>query len=126
MALINDALAEISSLDPSNKPRYITITKKYGVERSTLSRRHRVVTQSHTSKITNQQKLTPQQEAELVKYIEGLTARHLAPTREMIRNFASAIAKEPVSESWVSRFINRYSIHLIAQWAAGGRQSPPS
>jgi len=37
----------------------------------------------------------------------------------MIRNFASIIAKEPVSESWVTRFINRHSIHLISRWAAG-------
>jgi len=119
MAPIDDALAEIDSLDASEKLCYTKIANKYGVERSTLSRRHRAVTQSHASKITNQQKLTPQQEAELVKYIEGLTARHLPPTREMIRNFASTIAKEPVSESWVTRFINQHSIHLISRWAAG-------
>ena len=67
----------------------------------------------------NQQKLTPEQEIELVQYIKGLAERHLPPTREMIRNFASTIAKEPVSESWVTRFINRHSIHLISQWTAG-------
>jgi hypothetical protein len=37
----------------------------------------------------------------------------------MIQNFASTIAKEPVSESWVTRFINRHSIHLISQWTTG-------
>ena len=37
----------------------------------------------------------------------------------MIRNFASAIAKEEVSESWVTRFINGHSIHLISQWTVG-------
>ncbi|KAF1973279.1 hypothetical protein BU23DRAFT_425426, partial [Bimuria novae-zelandiae CBS 107.79] len=58
-------------------------------------------------------------EAELVKYIEGLIARHLLPIREMIRNFASTIAKELVSESWVTRFINRHSIHLTLRWATG-------
>ena len=36
----------------------------------------------------------------------------------MIQNFASTIAKELVSESWVTRFINRHSIHLISRWAA--------
>ncbi|KAF1975308.1 hypothetical protein BU23DRAFT_409832, partial [Bimuria novae-zelandiae CBS 107.79] len=66
-----------------------------------------------------QQKLTPQQEEELVQYIKRLTERHMPPTREMIQNFASTIAKEPVSESWVTRFINRHSIHLISQWAVG-------
>lgn len=32
----------------------------------------------------------------------------------MVANFASAVAQEPVSESWVTRFINKYSIHLIS------------
>jgi hypothetical protein len=36
----------------------------------------------------------------------------------MIQNFASTIAREPVSESWVTRFINQHSIHLISRWAA--------
>jgi hypothetical protein len=29
------------------------------------------------------------------------------------------VAKELVSESWVTRFINRHSTHLISQWATG-------
>lgn len=54
-----------------------------------------------------------------MNYIKELSKRGLAPTRQMIRNFASTIAKERVSESWVTRFINRHSIHLISRWAAG-------
>ncbi|KAJ8113337.1 hypothetical protein OPT61_g4512 [Boeremia exigua] len=37
----------------------------------------------------------------------------------MIRNFASAVAKEPVSESWVTRFINKYTINLISKYSTG-------
>ena len=37
----------------------------------------------------------------------------------MIANFASAVAQEPVSESWVTRFINKYSIDLISQYSTG-------
>ncbi|RYN63441.1 hypothetical protein AA0117_g12781 [Alternaria alternata] len=65
----------------------------------------------------NQQKLSLQQEQELVRYTETLTERRIPPTREMIRNFASTIAKEPVSESWVTRFINPHSVHLVSRWA---------
>ena len=72
-----------------------------------------------TTKNINQQKLTPQQELELVEYIEKLTARRLPPTREMIANFVSSIAREPVSESWVTRFLNKYSAHLISQYSTG-------
>ena len=46
-----------------------------------------------------QQKLTLQQEEELVKYIEELTTYYIPPIREIIANFASAVAKEPVSKS---------------------------
>jgi hypothetical protein len=37
----------------------------------------------------------------------------------MVQNFASVIAKEPVSESWVTRFVNRHPSELISKWAAG-------
>ncbi|KAF2742948.1 DDE-domain-containing protein [Sporormia fimetaria CBS 119925] len=37
----------------------------------------------------------------------------------MIRNFASQVAKNSISDSWVTRFIKRHSIHLISQWTAG-------
>ncbi|KAF1964494.1 hypothetical protein BU23DRAFT_492524 [Bimuria novae-zelandiae CBS 107.79] len=119
MALINDALADLMSLSPSEQFLYRKVAKKYGVSRLTLMRRHHATTQPHALKIINQQKLAPQQEAELIKYIEGLTARYLLPTREIIRNFASTIAKELVSESWVTRFINWHSIHLTSRWATG-------
>jgi predicted DNA-binding protein (UPF0251 family) len=75
MAPIDDALAEIESLKHSEELSYKRIAKKHGVWRSTLTRRHQAATQPHKSKIINQQKLTPQQEIELVRYIEGLTAR---------------------------------------------------
>ena len=37
----------------------------------------------------------------------------------MIQNFASEIAKERVSEAWVTRFINRNHDHLVSKWATG-------
>ena len=67
--------------------------------RSTLTRTWRGKTRSRNEQAVAQQKLTTQQEEELVKYIEELTARYIPPTREMIANFASAVAQEPVSES---------------------------
>jgi len=89
---------------------------RHGVDRSTLSRRHKQIQAPRASKDINHQKLNPQQEEELVKYIEELTARRLPPTRDMIRNFASTIAREPVSDSWVTRFINKYKDRLTPRW----------
>ncbi|KAF1363885.1 hypothetical protein EJ07DRAFT_41902, partial [Lizonia empirigonia] len=34
----------------------------------------------------------------------------------MIRNFSSEVARQQLSESWVTRFINRHEIHLISKW----------
>jgi transposase len=116
---INAAIEEIESLGPGETFSYREIAKRYGVVCSTLTRRHKAIVVPHNTKIINQQKLTPPQELELVSYIEQLTARCLAPTREMVQNFASAIAKEPVSESWVSQFLNRYKVSITPHWSTG-------
>ena len=71
------------------------------------------------AKERDQQKLTPQQEDELVLYIEDLTRRGLPPTRDMVQNFASTIAHERVSESWVTRFYHRHEYNLILKWSTG-------
>ncbi|KAF1924063.1 uncharacterized protein M421DRAFT_73352, partial [Didymella exigua CBS 183.55] len=46
-----------------------------------------------------------QLEEDLVKYIEKLTRRHLQPTSRIVQNFASAVASNPCSESWVTCFL---------------------
>jgi Tc5 transposase DNA-binding domain/DDE superfamily endonuclease len=116
---IDEAIEEIESLEPCETFSYMAIAKKYGVVRTTLMRRHKGITASRTTRISNTQKLNPQQEAELVKYIEGLTARRLQPTREMVRNFASAIAKQDVGKNWVTRFIARHKNNIESHWTAG-------
>jgi transcriptional regulator with XRE-family HTH domain len=95
------------------------VADKYGVDRSTLGRRWRGVTRSKEEGYASQQALSPQQEIELVQYIERLTKRGLPPTREMIRNFSSEVAKRQLGEGWVTRFINRNQTHLISQWTTG-------
>ena len=99
MSSIQAAIKEIESLSPEQSFTYKEIAAKHGVNRSTLSRRHRAASTSHAAKVINQQKLNPQQELELVRYIEGLTKQGLLPTRKMIQNFASCIAKEKVGNS---------------------------
>jgi len=123
MAPIDEAIEYLESLRPGEEFSYTEVAHKYGVVRSTLSRRHRGVTRAYGTHYEDLQNLNHLEEAELVAYIQDLSARHLPPTRQMIQNFASTIAKKQVSESWVTRFINRNSIHLISQWATGMDQS---
>ncbi|KAF1923283.1 uncharacterized protein M421DRAFT_11464, partial [Didymella exigua CBS 183.55] len=119
MTGISDALAEIENLKPGDKLVYTHIAEKHGVDRSTLSRAHQGVQGPRRVAHENKRKLNKQQEADLVKYIEELSARHLPPTRRMVQNFASSVALQPCSDSWVNRFLHRHRDQLTSQWATG-------
>jgi hypothetical protein len=93
MGSIEAVLAVIKSLKPGEKLVYAQIARNYSVEPTTLARRHKGASTSLNTRFENQQALHPQQELELLRYIERLTERGLPPTRAMIRNFASQIAK---------------------------------
>jgi hypothetical protein len=107
MDCIDKAIADLKLRNLGDNYCITTIARYYGVERSRLSKRWRGVTRSKADGYAAQQALTPQQEYELVLYIEHLTSNGLPPTRPMIQNFASTIAKTRVSEAWVTRFIHR-------------------
>jgi hypothetical protein len=119
MSPIKAALAAIEALEPSEKLIYAQIARKYGVAVSTLSQRHRGVSSSRAIKAQNQQALHPQQEQELLRYIERLTRQGLPPTRPMIRRFASSIARKELGVHWVDRYIERHQVDLISRWATG-------
>jgi hypothetical protein len=101
------------------------IADKHGVDRSLLGRRWRGVTRSKEEGYAGQQFLSLQQEIELVRYIEKVTKRGLPPTREMIRNFSSEVAKRQLGERWCDRFIKRNQIHLITKWTTGIDRNRP-
>jgi hypothetical protein len=54
-----------------------------------------------------------------VQYKERCTEQGLPPTREMIKNFASAVAHWEVRHAWVSRFLHRHDEKLTTKWSAG-------
>ena len=110
---IQEAITEINSRAPGASFSYNEIAQKYGINRRTLARRHQGQSQPHA---IAHQKLHPQRELELVQYIKTLTERRTPPSRRMIRNFASTLAGGEVSESWVTRFMNRNSTHLVSRW----------
>jgi transposase len=71
---------------------YTKVAEEYNVSRHTLARRCKGIQASVQAKAIKQRKLNPQQEEELIKYVEKLTVRGLSPTREMLRRFALGIA----------------------------------
>jgi hypothetical protein len=116
MGSIEAALAAIESLNPGEKLVYAQIAREYDVEPTTLARRHKGASISSSLDAQNRQALHPQQEQELLRYIERLTKRGLPPTRAMIRNFASQIAQRELGVHWVDRLIQRYPEQLISKW----------
>jgi hypothetical protein len=119
MAPIDDALAALESREEDASFSYRQVAKKFGCSRTTLARRHQGLARPRAEVSADQQLLSPQQEAELVQSIEGLTRRGLPPTRSMVRNFAREVAKREVGDGWVTRFLTRQNSNLTARYTKG-------
>ena len=117
MSPIDDAIEDLKSQKPGESINYTQIAAKYGVDRTTLSRRWRGLQSSMQRKIENSRLLNDTQERALVEYIDTLTGRGLPPTRQMIRNFASEIAQKEAGKQWVDRFIKRHENEVLSRWA---------
>jgi transposase-like protein len=66
MTPIDAAIEAIESCKPSASFSYREVAKRFGVDRTTLSQRHKGKTQSHATASEQQQVLSPPQEQELV------------------------------------------------------------
>jgi hypothetical protein len=113
---IQKAIEDIESCEDGAHFSYREVAKRFGVDRSTLARRHKGQCQPH--KLAHLS-LNLDHETELVRYIKTLTERRIPPTRTMIRNFASSLVGREVSESWVTRFMSRNSSDLSSHWQTG-------
>jgi hypothetical protein len=70
MAPIDDAIAAIDARESEDDSTLTKIADKFVVDRSTLGRRCKGATTTREAGYASQQKLNPQQELELVAYIE--------------------------------------------------------
>jgi hypothetical protein len=105
---MNEAIEALERGGEGEEIGYVAIAKFFGVDESTLRRRHQGKCSMHVEAAQEQKNLSTQQEKELVKYINNLTSKDLPTTRAMIQNFASVVAKKKVGKSWVLRFLNRH------------------
>src|SRR6266581_2527684 len=102
MTPINAALEDLKS---QKCPNYTQAAKKFGCDRSTLSRRYRGVTGLQQDRVNALLLLTIQQQKSLVLYINKLTKRGIPPTTGMVRNFAEDICKKQPGKNWVYKFV---------------------
>jgi hypothetical protein len=119
MAPIDNAIAAIKRLGPGKHFSYRKVAKDFNIQRSTLRRRYQGLCAPRAGEAQNRQKLSPQQELQLVQYIEDLTEQELPPTRVMIQNFGSDIAGVACSDAWVSQFLRRNKHLLTSKWTSG-------
>ncbi len=69
-------------------------------------------------------KLWPPEEEQLVRWIEGLSVRHLAPTKAKVLDMALRIYRarfpnaEPLGSNWYDRFKARHHKRLKTAWAS--------
>src|SRR5450432_3366504 len=105
-ARIQAAIADLESQDRIN---YAAVAKKWKVDHSTLSRRHRGETgpnQDATSYARRQ--LTDAQEKALIRHINKLSNRGIPPTPQIVKNIAEEIVCVTLGPNWVSRFYRRH------------------
>jgi hypothetical protein len=115
---LEGALEDARAADARGELCYQKIADAHGVDRSTLSRRHRGVQGSIQQKVEQQQNLTKYEELELVGYIDQLCREHLPPMRDMIQHFASVICGFDVGKMWVTRFVTKHHDALTPRWTS--------
>ena len=91
MASIATALADLALQESSN---YTATAKKFNINRSTLSRRHRNITAFVKKSKQTTSILSNQQEKELIRYINKLIERDISSLNVMIRVFAYNISEK--------------------------------
>jgi len=116
---IEAAIADLESLKLVEKGKIQEIATKYGVNRSTLSKRWRGKQGSRAEMYEDKRLLNDQQEKTLVEYIEGLHRRQLPPTHQIIRNFAKEICGKKLGKIWPYRFLKRHLDKLVTKFYFG-------
>ncbi len=116
MASIEAALADLALQDSSN---YTATAKKFNINRSTLSRRHRGKTVFVKESKQTTSILSNQQEKELIRYINKLTERGIPSLNAMIRVFAYNISGKQSGKNWSYEFVRRHSDILQSKFLQG-------
>jgi hypothetical protein len=88
---IDAAIADLKSLKSVERGKITEIATKYGVPRSTLSKRWWGKQGTCVEKYEDIRLLNDQQEKTLCEYIKSLYQRQLPPTHQMICNFIKEI-----------------------------------
>jgi transposase-like protein len=113
----HDALIElaIADLEAEKGALIAEVARRWGVQRSTLSRRWHGKTASRKEvSSTFHQRLTNAQEEVLIDQINKLTVRKMPQTSQIVRNMAEEIIGDVVGKNWTSQFVKRHKDRLTS------------
>jgi len=113
---IEAALADLALQDSSN---YTATAKKFNINQSTLSRRHRDKTAFVKKSKQTTSILSNQQEKELIRYINKLIERDIPSLNVMIRVFAYNISGKQPGKNRSYEFVRRHSDILQSKFLQG-------
>ena len=91
--------AALASLEGQKSPNYAATAKKFGVGRSTLSRRHRGVTGPRQPIQEYYSLLSSQQERDLINYINVLTSCSTPPINLIVKLFTYNLLKKHLGKN---------------------------
>ena len=109
----------LEDLDAQEYPNIAETARKYGLNRSTLSRRWNGKTGSRARKVEMQSLLSNHQEKSLIKEINRLTNRGTPPTVAMVRSFAFEICGKWPGKNWATQWCKRHSNELTSLYLTG-------
>ena len=96
-------------------PNLLATSKKYAVNRTTLTRQFNGTQMSRADFLSQSiQCLSRDQEKVVLGFINKLTDRNCMPTSQIVKNVAEEVAGQPVGKNWVGRFVRRYQDQLHA------------
>lgn len=113
MAPIDLALEYLQSLDPEEKINYTQIAKKFGVDRSTLSRRYRQVNGSKEDQYYAQALLGKEQSALLITVVNVFAERGASLSNARLAEFAKLMTGKEPGKNWASRWLKQHSDQLV-------------
>jgi hypothetical protein len=118
MAAIVKAIEELDSRHHRGKISYQKVAQKYGVQDTTLRRRYLGQNEAREVKHLRQQLLTPEQEAELIEWINNETQGKQPPAAPLVAQKASILAGRDAGNGWVYRFLKRHEDSLVYKKSA--------
>ena len=111
--------AALAALKLQKSPNYTATAKKFGIDRTTLSRRHRGITAARGANPSSQALLSPAQRKVFIDYINELTQRGIPPTARMVNRFAAEISGKQPEKNWLNRFVKSAKGELASGFLTG-------